>query len=328
MVPEAFSVPSTKPKTARVSTISIAMCTYNGGRFVREQSESFLNQSRLPDHLIVCDDGSTDGTRSHLMDFARRSPFPVDLRFNQQNLGISRNFEQALLACKSDFIALSDQDNRWHPQKLQRLVGLLEANPQAGYVSSNAELIDDRGQLSPQTLWDVQKKDAQTLARLSAAERRDYLVQSNCLNGATMLLRRELVWKFLSPIPTTWLHDHWLGVLCEMLNCTGFATPDLLTQYRIHSGQTVGIRSRGWLRPRPSPAEKFQKFVQQQQRYLDLRSHLETKILPVVPAASIWIDVIERAQERLKERIDAEHSPWWTREWNRLHRQFFPKRVA
>jgi glycosyltransferase involved in cell wall biosynthesis len=322
VLPDSDFIQSAGTKTAKVPTISIAMCTYNGDRFLREQSESFLNQSRLPDHLVVCDDGSTDGTRSLLLEFARRSPFPVDLRFNTRNLGIARNFEQSLLACTGDFIALCDQDNRWHPQKLQHLSELLEANPQVGYVSSNAELIDDQGQSLHQTLWGVQKLDAETLAELSPAERRDYLVQSNCLNGATMLLRRAHLWKFLAPIPTTWLHDHWIGVVSEILNCTGFTTPDLLTQYRIHSGQMVGIRSRAWFRPRQSPAEKARRFVQQETRYRDLLSHLETKILPVVPEASVWLDVIQRAQQRLAERIEDERLPWWQREWNRMRGQY------
>ena len=136
----AFVQQRATPAASR--TISIAMCTYNGDRFLREQSESILNQTRLPDHLIVCDDGSTDTTRSLLEQFARKSPFPVELRFNSRNLGVTRNFEQALMACRSDFIALCDQDDLWHPRKLERLTEVLEANPQAGFACSNAELID------------------------------------------------------------------------------------------------------------------------------------------------------------------------------------------
>jgi glycosyltransferase involved in cell wall biosynthesis len=303
--------------SAKKPTISIAMCTYNGDRFLREQLESFLNQTRLPDHLVVYDDGSSDGTRLRLKEFAQTSPFPVDVRFNARTLGITRNFEQALLACTGDFIALSDQDNRWHPRKLQSLSELLEANSQAGFVCSNAELIDDRGQSLHRTLWDVQKVDAETLSRKSADHRRDYLVQSNCLNGATMLLRREHLWNWLTPIPTTWLHDHWLGVLCEILNCTGCTTPDLLTQYRLHAGQIIGIENRKWFRPRRTAAEKTKSFLQQEQRYRDLLVHVEERILPLVPEASAWIDVIHRAQQRLVQRIEEEQLPWWQREWNR-----------
>ena len=328
MVSDSVFAHSVPAKTEKLPTISIAMCTYNGSRFLREQSESFLNQSRQPDHLVVCDDCSNDGTRSLLQEFARRSPFPVDLRFNTNNLGISRNFEQALLACPGDFIALSDQDNRWHPRKLQRLSELLIANPQAGYVSSNAELIDDQGKILTQTLWDVQKLDALTLARLSPSERRHYLVQSNCLNGATMLVRREHLWCFLAPIPSTWLHDHWIGVLSEILNCTGLTTPELLTQYRIHSGQMIGIGSRGWFRNRQTDAEKSQKFGVQEQRYRDLLSHLKSQILPQVPEASDWFDVIQTAQQRLMERIEDERLPWWQREWKRIRGHYSSKRVA
>ena len=79
-----------------MAKISIALCTYNGEQFLREQLESFTCQRRLPDELIVSDDRSTDGTVSIVERFASQAPFPVALVVNDENLGSTRNFEKAI----------------------------------------------------------------------------------------------------------------------------------------------------------------------------------------------------------------------------------------
>lgn len=127
----------------RPLTISIAMCTYNGERFIQEQLDSFLKQSRLPDELVVCDDGSQDMTISILEDFCRRAPFPVRIFINSANLGYSRNFEKAMSICRGDIIAFSDQDDVWKPQKLARFEHFFKERPKVGCVFCNASLVDE-----------------------------------------------------------------------------------------------------------------------------------------------------------------------------------------
>src|SRR5271154_4257677 len=67
--------------------VSVAMCTYNGAQYLGEQLESFVAQSRPPDELVVCDDGSTDATPQILADFAGRAPFDVRIFRNKANVG-------------------------------------------------------------------------------------------------------------------------------------------------------------------------------------------------------------------------------------------------
>ena len=99
------------------------MATYNGARFLEEQLTSFAQQDRLPDELVVCDDGSTDDTLDILARFAREAPFRVRIERNAENLGYVRNFEKALSLCEGDLIFLSDQDDVW----LQRKLAVVEA---------------------------------------------------------------------------------------------------------------------------------------------------------------------------------------------------------
>jgi glycosyltransferase involved in cell wall biosynthesis len=98
--------------------ISIAMATYNGAKYLQEQLDSFVAQTRLPDELVVCDDVSSDETMEILQRFADGAPFEVRIVRNTQNLGFVRNFEKAMRKCSGDIILLSDQDDVWFPEKI------------------------------------------------------------------------------------------------------------------------------------------------------------------------------------------------------------------
>jgi glycosyltransferase involved in cell wall biosynthesis len=100
--------------------ISVALCTYNGERFLHQQLDSIAMQTRLPDELVVCDDRSTDRTLAIVREFAASAPYPVRVFENQANLGFAANFEGAIRRCDGDLIALSDQDDVWYPTRLER----------------------------------------------------------------------------------------------------------------------------------------------------------------------------------------------------------------
>lgn len=127
-----------------MTTISIAMATYNGSRFIRRQLESFSQQSLLPDELIVCDDGSTDSTVSIVSEFCRAAQFPVVLVQNPQRLGYTANFLQAARMCRGDLVAFSDQDDEWLPQKLSHILHVAR-NSDALVFAHSAEWIDENG---------------------------------------------------------------------------------------------------------------------------------------------------------------------------------------
>lgn len=94
------------------TTISTAMCTYNGEKYLREQLESIARQTLLPNELVVCDDCSSDETVEIIQDFSRNAPFSVRLMINENNLGFAKNFEKAITLCSGEIIVLSDQDDK------------------------------------------------------------------------------------------------------------------------------------------------------------------------------------------------------------------------
>jgi glycosyltransferase involved in cell wall biosynthesis len=120
------------------------MATYNGARFLREQLDSLVAQSRLPNELVATDDGSTDATVAILTEFAASAPFSVRIHRNPSRLGYRANFMQAMALCQSDIIALCDQDDVWEAEKLEVAVQAF-ADPAVELFFHNAWLIDRIG---------------------------------------------------------------------------------------------------------------------------------------------------------------------------------------
>ena len=220
--------------------ISVAMCTYNGARYLEEQLQSIAGQSRLPYELVACDDGSTDETIAILKRFEASAPFQVVIVQNSERMGSTRNFDQAIGMARGEFIALCDQDVRWLPHKLERLSDCLLKNPFLGGVFSDAELIDGDGKQVNKTLFGRH--------RFTAAKQRGFvlcptatLLKHDVVTGATLMFR-STIRRYCSPIPTTWVHDGWLAwMLALHSRLTLVAEP--LIEYRIHAGQQLGVGS-------------------------------------------------------------------------------------
>jgi glycosyltransferase involved in cell wall biosynthesis len=100
--------------------ISIALCTYNGGQFLREQLESLRTQTLPPTEVQVGDDRSSDETLEIVEEFSRRAPFPVQVTVNSTRLGYGENFIQTARRCSGKWIGFCDQDDIWKPHKLER----------------------------------------------------------------------------------------------------------------------------------------------------------------------------------------------------------------
>jgi glycosyltransferase involved in cell wall biosynthesis len=101
-----------------MTSVSIAMASYNGQKHILRQLDSLAAQTRVPDELVLCDDGSEDDTISIVESFARSAPFPVNIHRNDARLGYRANFMRAAGLCQSDLIAFSDQDDYWKPKKI------------------------------------------------------------------------------------------------------------------------------------------------------------------------------------------------------------------
>ena len=123
--------------------ISVAMCTFNGASFVRDQLDSMLRQTRTPDELVICDDRSEDDTVAILEAWRQAAPFPVTIEVNPERLGSTGNFAKAIAMCGGDVIALSDQDDVWLDHKLAEAESAFSSNADLGLWFTDALLVDE-----------------------------------------------------------------------------------------------------------------------------------------------------------------------------------------
>lgn len=218
--------------------ISVAMCTYNGGLFLKEQLQSLGAQTLLPDELVVCDDGSSDDTSSILQKFAESAPFQVRFFWNKQNLGSTRNFQQVITLCQGELIALCDQDDVWEPGKLRALHDQLMRSS-AGGVFSDAELIDRNSQLIGRRLWQSIDFTVNEQQRWLDDHCLSNLLKKDVATGATMLFRSDLRGALL-PVPDGWIHDAWFAWMLT-LHSKLYLVSEPLIRYRVHSEQQLGV---------------------------------------------------------------------------------------
>jgi glycosyltransferase involved in cell wall biosynthesis len=107
--------------------ISIAMCTYNGERFIKEQLDSILNQTYKNFELIITDDDSSDKTITIIKEYIKQDK-RIKLYQNNSNLGFIKNFEKAISLCSGDYIVLADQDDIWKVNKLEIFLEQIKDN--------------------------------------------------------------------------------------------------------------------------------------------------------------------------------------------------------
>ena len=101
--------------------VSIALCTYNGEKYLRLQLDSLLAQTWPNIEIVVTDDVSTDNTFAILNEYAAiHAGFSIYK--NTVNLGYNKNFEATITKCKGDFIAICDQDDIWAAAKIETML--------------------------------------------------------------------------------------------------------------------------------------------------------------------------------------------------------------
>jgi glycosyltransferase involved in cell wall biosynthesis len=224
--------------------ISVALCTFEGARFLEPQLESLAAQTRLPDELVACDDGSSDGTVEILRAFAGRSPFPVRIEVNAATLRSTKNFEKAIGLCTGDLIATCDQDDVWLPEKLALCEEAFARDPRIGLVFSDAEVVDERLRPLGYRLWDAVHFGRAAQRRVRRGRAFDLLLRQWVMTGATMMFRAEFR-STLLPIPECWIHDGWIAFLIGALAPVGMI-PQPTVLYRQHAAQQIGAARLTW----------------------------------------------------------------------------------
>ena len=225
-------------------TLSIAMCCYNGARFVRQQLESIIAQSSPVDEIIICDDGSTDGTPEIVAAVSALSAVPLVLHRNPRQLGIVGNFERAISLTRGDIVFLSDQDDLWYPTKVADMVREFDRREGLLLLHSDARLVNARGDPIGLTLFDGLEVTRWERTQLHSGGAFGALVRRNLVTGATAAFRRA-VFELARPFPKEWVHDEWLGLIAAASGSVDFLEHPLI-DYRQHGANQIGVPLLTW----------------------------------------------------------------------------------
>ena len=265
-------------------SVSIALATCQGGRFLQQQLDSLARQTRLPMELVVGDDASTDDTIAILDAFAKTAPFPMVVHQNPVRLGFRANFFNTAERCRGDLIAFCDQDDIWHESKIERCV-VPFANPDVTMVCHDAAIVDREG-----------RSVGQRLVPRPNGRWTDYCKPLHLEYGMSMMFRRWLnncndLWPRTAHLEETGeierdTHDQWYyflaAVLGEVVNID-----DCLVDYRQHGSNVIGAFTR-----------KMERTPESRSRYFNVRvSRLRNAI-------ALWPELRARATPAFRERMD------------------------
>lgn len=218
--------------------VSVALSTYNGARYLREQLDSVLAQEGVELEVVAVDDGSTDDTPAILDEYAARDP---RLRWstNPGNLGPTRSFERAMGLCRGEFIAPCDQDDICLPHKLRTL---LAAIGEADLVYADSLYMDADGR-------DTGLRVSSSTRMLEGRDPRAFLF-ANSVSGHACLVTADCA-RASMPFPPSAYHDWWLALMAAGRGGVRYVDEPLV-RYRRHAAACSGmgqqrVRRDDWL---------------------------------------------------------------------------------
>ncbi|QFR48662.1 glycosyltransferase family 2 protein [Sulfurimonas lithotrophica] len=220
----------------RSKMISIAMCTYNGEKYINEQIDSILNQTYKDFELVITDDGSTDNTIDIIKEYQKNDE-RIKLYKNEKNLGFIKNFEKAISLCSGDHIALADQDDSWKKNKLEVFINEIDENI---LIYSDAILMDEES-----NLVDNAKQLVRPENNLVSGSNNKAFLLTNCVSGNTIMFKRELI-KHILPIPENIsFHDIWIAFVATSISSITY-TQESMTYYRRYPEQVTSTRVKNY----------------------------------------------------------------------------------
>lgn len=208
-----------------MTLVSVVVSTYNGAKYLSTQLDSVINQTYSPLEIIVVDDASSDNTASILESY-KKTNSNIKVHLFDNNVGYIKNFERGITLAKGDYIALCDQDDWWHPEKIERLVNTIG---DADLVYCDSQFVDSN--LNPLGDNFSDKKN------LVSSNNPLHFTIENCVSGHACLFKTSLL-KHAFPFPDLVPHDWWVTFLASCYNGVSYYD-DALVKYRIHDSNVI-----------------------------------------------------------------------------------------
>jgi len=224
--------------------VSVAMCTYNGTKYLKEQLDSILGQTLPPDEIVITDDCSSDGTADLAEQLLSESGISYKVIINEKNSGVRVSFGNCIRACSGDVIFTADQDDVWDKEKIRLFMDEFENDESCVFVFSNGELVDaDLKSLGSDVWTSLNLRRAGMRDHISQEKYRQLMMYYWAVPGTMMAFKRSFMEKAF-PIPEKggWLHDSWLAINAPAYGKV-VSIDKPLTLYRQHGKNTVGVKA-------------------------------------------------------------------------------------
>lgn len=240
--------------------ISIALATYNGGKYISEMLDSIQNQAHQNFIIHICDDGSRDDTLEVIQTHSLYEQNKIYIHETDGGNGALKNFRRTIKHCVSRYIALCDQDDFWLPEKLSTLLDQMKAeesvSPGPKLIFSDLEIVGPNLECLYPSFFSISGKNS------NCRDPRDFIF-SNHIPGCAMLFNAQLK-ELFEPIPDDIrMHDWWIAITAAAFGHIIFV-PQSLIQYRQHGLNTIGAA--GMIHPKVRPLQLFKNTVTVVQR--------------------------------------------------------------
>lgn len=176
-------------------TVGVVVPAYNAERYIGDALESVVRQTRIPDQIVVVDDGSTDATREIISAWAEECDRSLEI-IRQENRGIPAARNAGIRRAGTDLVALLDADDIWEPFHLTKTAGALESHPELVLCFADVRPFDREGFTSDSWLRgkpveDLPWKDGGDGVRILGGDVYSSLIGGNYIIPSTTVFRME-----------------------------------------------------------------------------------------------------------------------------------------
>lgn len=211
-----------------MSKVSVLMLAYNHAPFIAGALDSVLMQEvDFEYEIVIGEDCSTDSTRSILLEYQKNYSDKVRLILHEKNVGMHKNYEMVLTACKGEYIAVLEGDDYWTSKdKLQKQVDLMDCNPELAECFHKVKTIFQDGNKKPHEFPDWLKKKEFNL---------DDVVGAFFIPTLSMVFRKTAIPKLPASFHQMTNPDWMTHVMCAEKGKIAFID-EVMGVYRVHSG--------------------------------------------------------------------------------------------
>ena len=224
-------------------TVTIVMAVYNGERYLKEQLQSILEQTSLPDEMILVDDASADGSCKVIEEVMERAPFPWRLIRHEENRQVTRTFEEGYEAAGGDWVMFCDQDDVWEKEKISCFREQAALHQEAAIIFSDCMLTDgDLAVMFPSMYrhFGFPGITGEEVRVIGSYEGCGIFMKQGWVPGMCLMVRKAALIHAL-PFSDITFFDQWL-IWNGVLSGDAVFIDRPLVRYRQHGGNVVGVK--------------------------------------------------------------------------------------